>query len=84
MLMRQILHVIMNGSMQDVVHASLNKTYLWEHCSVLKLLINMRLRVGCNPEEAEEIKEIAELIMNIGDGKISGKNDSESVVEFLE
>nr|GEW78460.1 retrotransposon protein, putative, Ty1-copia subclass [Tanacetum cinerariifolium] len=81
------VHVAKGGkgkSMQELVHASLNKTYLWEHCSVLKLLINMRLRVGCNPEDAEEIKEIAEWIMNIGDGKISGKNDSESVVKFLE
>ncbi|GJZ26199.1 ATP-dependent DNA helicase PIF1-like protein [Tanacetum coccineum] len=53
---RQILHVIPNETRQDVVHASLNKSYLWSHCTVLKLTENMRLRVGCNPGDADSIK----------------------------
>ncbi|GJW27605.1 ATP-dependent DNA helicase PIF1-like protein [Tanacetum coccineum] len=42
---RQILHVIPNGSRQDIVHASLNISYLWQHCIVLNLTKNMRLHV---------------------------------------
>ena len=72
---RQILPVIPNGSRQDVVHESLNMSYLWKHCTVLKLTKNMRLRVGCNPGDAETIKDFAEWILSIGDGKIGGKND---------
>nr|GEY80619.1 ATP-dependent DNA helicase PIF1-like [Tanacetum cinerariifolium] len=69
---RQILPVILNGSRQDVVHASLNMSYLWKHCTILKLTQNMRHRVGCNLNDAEEINEFAEWILNIGEGKIGG------------
>ncbi|GJU98208.1 ATP-dependent DNA helicase PIF1-like protein, partial [Tanacetum coccineum] len=79
---RQILPVIPNGSRQDVVHASLNMSYLWKECTVLKLTQNMRLRVGCNPEDAEEINDFADWILNIGEGKIGGKNDGHAEVEF--
>ncbi|GKD21696.1 ATP-dependent DNA helicase PIF1-like protein [Tanacetum coccineum] len=60
---RQILPVIPNGSRQDIVHALLNMSYLWQHCTVLKLTKNMRLRVGCNPEDAEEINDFADWIL---------------------
>ncbi|GJZ21802.1 ATP-dependent DNA helicase PIF1-like protein [Tanacetum coccineum] len=40
---RQILPVIPNSSRQDVVHATINSSYLWEHFTVLKLTVNMRL-----------------------------------------
>ncbi|GJS35610.1 ATP-dependent DNA helicase PIF1-like protein [Tanacetum coccineum] len=33
----QILPVIPNGTRQDVVHASLNKSYLWDHCTILSI-----------------------------------------------
>ncbi|GKE87502.1 helicase-like protein, partial [Tanacetum coccineum] len=34
---RQILPVVTNGSRQDVVHASINSSYLWKHCNVMRL-----------------------------------------------
>ncbi|GJT04175.1 ATP-dependent DNA helicase PIF1-like protein [Tanacetum coccineum] len=79
---RQILPVIPNNTRQDVIHASLNKSYLWDHCTVLKLTENMCLRVGCNPGDADSIKEFVEWIMSIGDGKIGGKNDGYAEVKF--
>ena len=79
---RQILPVIPNGTRQYVVHASLNMSNLWKHCTVLKLTQNMRLRIGCNPADAEEIKDFAEWILNIGEGKTGGKNDGHFEVEF--
>nr|GEW16970.1 ATP-dependent DNA helicase PIF1-like [Tanacetum cinerariifolium] len=60
---------------QDVVHTSLNMSYLWNECTISKLTKNMRLRVGCNPEDAEEINDFADWILNIGEGKIGGKSD---------
>ncbi|GJT27722.1 ATP-dependent DNA helicase PIF1-like protein [Tanacetum coccineum] len=56
----------------------------WDHDTVLKLLENMRLRVGCNPGDADSIKEFDESILSIGDGKIGGKNDGHTEVEFPE
>ena len=47
-------------------------------------MVDMRLRVGCNPGDAETIKYFVEWILNIGDGKIGGKNDCHSEVVFTE
>nr|GFA01494.1 ATP-dependent DNA helicase PIF1-like [Tanacetum cinerariifolium] len=54
-----------------------------KHCTVLKLTKNIRLRVGCNPEDAERINDFANWILNIGEG-IGGKNDGHAPVEFPE
>ncbi|GKG55642.1 ATP-dependent DNA helicase PIF1-like protein, partial [Tanacetum coccineum] len=42
----------------------------------------MRLRIGCTPADAEHIKDFADWILSIGEGKIGGKNDGHAVVEF--
>jgi ATP-dependent DNA helicase PIF1 len=41
---RQILPVIPRGSRSDVVHATINASYIWDHVEVLTLTKNMRLR----------------------------------------
>ena len=43
---RQILPVITNGTRHDVVHAAISSLYLWQHCTVLTLTVNMRLKIG--------------------------------------
>jgi len=40
---RQILPVIPRGSRYDIVHATINSSYLWEHCQILNLTKNMGL-----------------------------------------
>ncbi|KAF3616122.1 putative L-type lectin-domain containing receptor kinase S.4-like [Capsicum annuum] len=40
---RQILPVITKGNRQDIVNATLNSSYLWDDCHLLKLTKNMRL-----------------------------------------
>ncbi|GJS91564.1 ATP-dependent DNA helicase PIF1-like protein [Tanacetum coccineum] len=77
-----ILPVVPNGSRQDVVHAAINSSYLWNHCTVMKLTVNMRLGSGSNSSERKEIQDFADWILNIGNGKIGGKNDGEANVEF--
>ncbi|GJR86725.1 NADH-ubiquinone oxidoreductase chain 2 [Tanacetum coccineum] len=73
----QVLPVIPKGSQQDIVSASLNQSYLWDHCKVLKLTANMRLTVGASPEDVCEIQDFAEWILKIGDGELGEANDGE-------
>ena len=40
---RQILPVIPEGTRSDIVNATINSSYLWEHCEVLTLTKNMCL-----------------------------------------
>lgn len=41
---RQILPVIPKGSRHDIVNVTINSSYLWRHCTVLRLTKNMRLQ----------------------------------------
>ena len=64
---RQILSVIPKGNRSDIVHATLNSSYLWNHYQVLTLTINMRLQNdSCSPTEHQELKEFFEWILNMG------------------
>ncbi|KAL7135356.1 hypothetical protein ABFS83_11G089300 [Erythranthe nasuta] len=51
---RQILPVVLKASRQDIVHAMINSSQIWEDCKVLKLHTNMRLQSSSNPSEAGE------------------------------
>ncbi|GJV63447.1 ATP-dependent DNA helicase PIF1-like protein [Tanacetum coccineum] len=59
---RQILPVIPGGTRQDVVHASLNSSYIWDDCTVLELTTNMRLREG-GPNDGEATVDIPDDIL---------------------
>nr|GEW64528.1 hypothetical protein [Tanacetum cinerariifolium] len=52
--------VIQKGTREQIVDASLNHSYNWEHCTVLKLTTNMRLKSTNNEEDTKEIKEFAD------------------------
>ncbi|RZB47105.1 hypothetical protein D0Y65_050939 [Glycine soja] len=43
---RKILPVIPRGSRSDIVNATINSSYLWNHCHVLTLSKNMRLEAN--------------------------------------
>ncbi|XP_035840335.1 uncharacterized protein LOC110914132 [Helianthus annuus] len=74
---RQILSVIPKGTRTMIVNASLNSSYIWRHCQVLKLTENMRLRVSCQEADLKEIKEFGEWILKLGDGLLGEENDGE-------
>ncbi|XP_010495784.1 PREDICTED: uncharacterized protein LOC104772928 [Camelina sativa] len=57
---RQILHVVPQGSRQDTVQASLNRSPLWGFCQIFKLSINMRLK--------QSDAAFAAWILKVGDG----------------
>lgn len=79
---RQILPVVPKGSRKDIVNASLNSSYLWDHIEVLKLTINMKLKSGSNPDGIKEMKEFADWILEVGNGSVGGPNDGEADIKI--
>ncbi|XP_076901192.1 uncharacterized protein LOC143555543 [Bidens hawaiensis] len=79
---RQILPVVTNGTRSEFVNASINSSYIWSKCKLLKLTKNMMLTVGCGSSNLEEIKEFADWLSDIGEGNVGGPNDGESIVEI--
>ncbi|CAH9134654.1 unnamed protein product [Cuscuta epithymum] len=72
---RQVLPVIPNGSRQDVVNATINSSYLWSNCTVLRLTKNMRLQNLTSEDESYDLKKFSEWIASIGDGVLGEEND---------
>ncbi|XP_072086983.1 uncharacterized protein [Arachis hypogaea] len=81
---RQILSVIPMDSHQDIVQSSINSSYLWKFCIVLKLTTNMRLTVGANHTQLRQISQFAEWLLTIGDGLAGDSTDGESEVNIPE
>ncbi|XP_015966267.1 uncharacterized protein LOC107490009 [Arachis duranensis] len=77
---RQILPVIPRGSRQDIVHSTVNSSYLWKFCQVLKLTKNMRLSVGTTASDQDEIEQFGEWLLKVGDGLIGDNMDGESEI----
>lgn len=51
---KKILPIIPKGSRQDIVHATINASYLWQFCQVLTLTKNMRLLFGSTKPNIED------------------------------
>ncbi|XP_023731646.2 uncharacterized protein LOC111879418 [Lactuca sativa] len=79
---RQILPVVPGGSRQNIVNASLSSLYLWQHCKVHRLTINMRLTVGRDQLDIGKIRDFANWLLDIGEGKLGGPNDSETIIDI--
>ncbi|GAU49905.1 hypothetical protein TSUD_139610 [Trifolium subterraneum] len=79
---RQILPVVPKGSRADIVHATINSSYLWRKCRVLTLSRNMRLQSSIDPFENEKLDSFAKWILDIGDGKIGTFDDGDMVVDI--
>ncbi|XP_025662239.1 uncharacterized protein [Arachis hypogaea] len=77
---RQILPVIPRGSRQDIVHSTVNSSYLWKFCQVLKLTKNMRLSVGTTASDQDETEQFGEWLLKVGDGLIGDNMDGESEI----
>jgi PIF1-like helicase/DNA helicase Pif1-like protein len=79
---RQVLPVIPKGTRQDIVFATLNFSNIWNDCKVLRLTKNMRLRPGL--ANVDELREFADWILKVGDGKLGGPNDGEAIIDIPE
>ncbi|KAL5141385.1 ATP-dependent DNA helicase PIF1 [Glycine soja] len=79
---RQILPVIPRGSHSDIVNATINSSYLWDHCQILRLTKNMRLQNNMQATDQEETAAFAQWIIDIGDGIIGDENDGYATIEI--
>ncbi|KAJ9551434.1 hypothetical protein OSB04_015479 [Centaurea solstitialis] len=74
--------VVFGGSRHDIVNSSLNSSYIWDHCTVLKLTINMRLQVGAQNDDSDQTKQFADWILKIGNGTLGEPNDGQAMIEI--
>ncbi|CAJ2673035.1 unnamed protein product [Trifolium pratense] len=81
---RQILPVIPRGSRSDIVHSSINASYIWDHCEVLTLTKNMRLNDALQGTDSEEVANFSKWILKVGEGKLSEPNDGNAEIEIPE
>ncbi|KAH1254917.1 ATP-dependent DNA helicase PIF1 [Glycine max] len=79
---RQILPVIPRGSRSDIVNATINSSYLLDHCQILRLTKNMRLQNNMQAIDQEETAAFAQWIIDIGDGIIGDENDGYATIEI--
>ncbi|MCI03684.1 helicase-like protein, partial [Trifolium medium] len=79
---RQILPVVPRGSRSDIIHASLNLSYIWDHSQVLTLTKNMRLRQGSSDSNSKEIADFSKWILKVGEGKLCEPNDGYAEIEI--
>lgn len=78
---RQILPVIHSVSRAEIVLESLNSSYLWKHCKVLKLTKNMRLlSTDMTAEELRELEVFLQWILDVGDGLVGDANDGDALI----
>ncbi|XP_016184913.1 uncharacterized protein LOC107626523 [Arachis ipaensis] len=78
---RQILLVIPRGSRQDIIQSSINSSYLWHNCKILKLTKNMRLSLG-ETNNVQELRNFIEWLLKIGDGLAGDTTDGESIIHI--
>jgi ATP-dependent DNA helicase PIF1 len=76
---RQILPVVPRGSRSDIVHATINASKIWDHCKVLTLTQNMRLK---NSENSDEVKKNSDWLLKVGEGKLSEPNDGYADIQI--
>ncbi|XP_052626906.1 uncharacterized protein LOC111886193 [Lactuca sativa] len=79
---RQILPVVSGGNRQNIINASLSSSYLWQHCKVHRLTKNMRLTIGRDQSDIGKIRDFANWLLDIGEGKLSGPNDGETIIDI--
>jgi ATP-dependent DNA helicase PIF1 len=46
---------------------TINDSYLWKHCKILRLTKNMRIQQGCTNIGANELKKISQWLLSVGD-----------------
>ncbi|XP_031095204.1 uncharacterized protein LOC115999495 [Ipomoea triloba] len=78
----QILPIVPKGSRQDIVSATINSSYLWNSCKVLRLTKNLRLNRSMPGIDMKKLEDFADWISSIGDGTMGGQSDGHAEVEI--
>ncbi|KAH7520860.1 hypothetical protein FEM48_Zijuj08G0190600 [Ziziphus jujuba var. spinosa] len=72
----------LSAGRQDIVLTTLNSSYLWKYCKVLKMTKNMELQSIDSDIDKDELKAFLEWISSIGDGTIGGPNDGHAMSDI--
>ncbi|XP_058746023.1 uncharacterized protein LOC131618884 [Vicia villosa] len=73
---RQILPVLPRGSPSDIIYATINSSYIWDHCKVLRLTNIMRLHQSNIKSSDYELEQFSDWILKVGDAKLAEHKDS--------
>ncbi|XP_076888398.1 uncharacterized protein LOC143538820 [Bidens hawaiensis] len=79
---RQTLPIVQGGTRQDIVNASLCSSYFWGICKLLKLTKSIRLTIGSDKSKIQETKELANWLLDLGEGKLGGQNDGDATFDI--
>ncbi|XP_074291256.1 uncharacterized protein LOC141618031 [Silene latifolia] len=78
---RQVLPIITKGRRQDVVQASISRSYIWDECTVYTLKKSMRVsETNSDPDKRERNRAFNDWLLAMGDGTLeakAGENDTE-------
>ncbi len=72
---RQILPIVPKEGREDIISASLPRSHLWQHVTILRLHINMRVMAT----DSEEQREFAKWVLNVGDDNLPAIAEEEGV-----
>ncbi|CAN1326882.1 ATP-dependent DNA helicase PIF1 [Linum perenne] len=83
---RQTLPIVPNAGRETNLNASLTRSYLWNHCTLLELKTNMRVNASnVNLMPVSSGLNFPEWVLAVGDGKIPPVLDqNNSVVDLIE
>ncbi|XP_074301372.1 uncharacterized protein LOC141632756 [Silene latifolia] len=71
---RQVLPIINKGRRQDIVQASINRSYIWNECQLYTLSKSMRVsETADNPQKQEINRTFNNWLLAMGDGRIETK-----------
>ncbi|XP_019191277.1 PREDICTED: uncharacterized protein LOC109185784 [Ipomoea nil] len=79
---RQILPVIPKETRPVVVGATINSSYRWTNCKILRLTKNLRLRSLASDEDRQTVDWFSKWIADIGDGITGVENDGLSEIDI--
>ena len=74
---RQILPVIPHGDRAQILGACITRSYLWNICKIFVLTKNMRLNKGSSDAEANELKEFAKWVLDVGNGTFTTSHNAD-------
>ncbi|XP_055961830.1 uncharacterized protein LOC126681473 [Mercurialis annua] len=70
---RQILPVVPQGMKEDILDASITRSYVWNYFKVCKLNVNMRISEHVSQNFNHTHLSFSEWLLSIGDGKLGNK-----------
>lgn len=67
---RQILPVVIKGTLEEIIGASLCRSILWKNVRLMKLKTNMRLLRAVDDPDAAEQEKFAKWLLEVGEGHV--------------